>query len=225
VAFVSGAPLLVGDRDPAEPCLPGGSAEDAARRPVVFAWWTAASMSSQVPWPGRSAKAACQKARTLMEPIPASMDPLYRGMPGGEWSRSTPCLRQSSFTSSVMNGAPLSSFRRNGTPHGDRSVVLRDGLVSLRDLPRLLEAGNLEEHKEFVRAFAGGVKVVPGEARIELQMRTLPTTGASRPGQSACGMVAGARQKSVQMNLRPTGPPAAVSCIAPAARASPTGRR
>jgi hypothetical protein len=80
---------------------------------------------------------------------------------------------------------------------------LISGLASLSRLPRLLESGNLEDRKEFVRAFVGGVNVIPGEARLDIQMRTLPAVGTLQPGDSACRMVAGARCEPVQIELRP----------------------
>jgi hypothetical protein len=73
-------------------------------------------------------------------------------------------------------------------------------LASLRDLPRLLESGTLEERKEFVRAFVVGVTVQPEEIRLDLQIRKIPTLA---PGKSTCGMVAGARYEPLQMNLEP----------------------
>jgi DNA invertase Pin-like site-specific DNA recombinase len=82
----------------------------------------------------------------------------------------------------------------------DADAVLRGGLASLRDLPRLLESGSLEDRKEFVRAFVGGVRVVPGDALLEVQMRTLPTLSDAN---STCGLVAGARYEPVQIELRP----------------------
>ncbi|MBZ5639079.1 MAG: zinc ribbon domain-containing protein [Acidobacteriia bacterium] len=74
----------------------------------------------------------------------------------------------------------------------DVELVLREGLASLRNLPRMLESGSLEERKEFVRAFVGGVKVMPEEARLELEMRRFPAVALPRPGNSACQVVAGA---------------------------------
>jgi hypothetical protein len=71
----------------------------------------------------------------------------------------------------------------------DADAVLRDGLASVSDLPRLMESGSLEDRKEFVRAFVGGVSVVPAEARLDIQMRTLP---ALSDANSTCGLVAGA---------------------------------
>jgi DNA invertase Pin-like site-specific DNA recombinase len=82
----------------------------------------------------------------------------------------------------------------------DADAVLRGGLASLRDLPHLMESGSLEDRKEFVRAFVGGVGVVPGEARLDVQMRTLPALGDAN---STCGLVAGARYEPVQIDLRP----------------------
>ena len=70
----------------------------------------------------------------------------------------------------------------------DADAVLRHGLASLRDLPRLLESASPEDPKEFfVRAFVGGVAVVPGEARLDIRMLTLPAIGSLRPSNSACG--------------------------------------
>jgi len=56
-----------------------------------------------------------------------------------------------------------------------------------------MESGSLEARKEFVRAFVGGVSVVPGEARLDIQMRTLPAVGVLQHSNSAGGLVAGAR--------------------------------
>src|SRR5882762_1211421 len=72
-------------------------------------------------------------------------------------------------------------------------AVLRNGLASLHDMPRLMESASFEDRKEFVRAFVGGVSVVPGDARLDVQMRTLPAVGALLPANSTCGLVAGAR--------------------------------
>jgi DNA invertase Pin-like site-specific DNA recombinase len=85
----------------------------------------------------------------------------------------------------------------------DADAVLRGGLASLRDLPRLLESGSLEDRKEFVRAFVAGVSVVPGDARLDVQMRTLPALDTLRPGNSTCRMVAGARYEPLQIEMRP----------------------
>ena len=85
----------------------------------------------------------------------------------------------------------------------DADAVLRNGLASLHDLPRLMESGSLEDRKEFVRAFVGGVSVVPGEARLDIQMRTLPVVGSLLPANSTCGLVAGARYEPVQIEMKP----------------------
>jgi DNA invertase Pin-like site-specific DNA recombinase len=85
----------------------------------------------------------------------------------------------------------------------DADAVLRNGLTSLHDLPRLMESASLEDRKEFVRAFVGGVSVVPGEARLDVQMRTLPAVGSLLPANSTCGLVAGARYEPVQIEMRP----------------------
>jgi hypothetical protein len=85
----------------------------------------------------------------------------------------------------------------------DAEAVLRNGLASLHDLPRLMESASMEDRKEFVRAFVGGVSVVPGEARLDVQMRTLPAVGVLRHSNSACGLVAGARYVPLQIEMRP----------------------
>ena len=54
-----------------------------------------------------------------------------------------------------------------------------------------------------MRAFVGGVSVVPDEARLDIQMRTLPAVGVLRHSNSACELVAGARYEPVQIELRP----------------------
>ena len=87
----------------------------------------------------------------------------------------------------------------------DAESVLREGLASLHNLPLLLESGRLEERKEFVRAFVGSVKVMPEEARLELEIRKLPTVGMPRLGNSTCQVVAGARLERVQIELKPSG--------------------
>ncbi len=70
----------------------------------------------------------------------------------------------------------------------------------MRDLPRLLENGSLEERKEFIRVFVAGVTVVPEKTRIDFRIRQLP---AVWPEDSSVGVVAGARYEAVQMNLVP----------------------
>jgi len=82
----------------------------------------------------------------------------------------------------------------------DAEAVLRSRLASLRELPLLLESGSLEDRKEFVRAFVGGVRVVPDEARLDVQMRALP---ALSDANSTCGLVAGARYEPLQIEMRP----------------------
>jgi hypothetical protein len=61
----------------------------------------------------------------------------------------------------------------------------------------------MEDRKEFVRAFVGGVSVAPGDARLDIQMRTLPAIGALQPANSTCGLVAGARYVPVQIEMKP----------------------
>jgi hypothetical protein len=85
----------------------------------------------------------------------------------------------------------------------DAEAVLRNGLASLHDLPRLMESASMEDRKEFVRAFVAGVSVVPGDARLDVQMRTLPAVGALGAANSTCGLVAGARYEPLQMKLTP----------------------
>ena len=82
---------------------------------------------------------------------------------------------------------------------------LRHGLATLRDFPRILESGSLEERKEFVRAFVGDVTVTPGEERLELQTRGFQATALPHPANFTCGMVAGARFERVQIEMRPAG--------------------
>jgi len=77
------------------------------------------------------------------------------------------------------------------------------GLALLHDLPRLMESASMEDRKEFVRAFVGGVSVVPGEARLDVQMRTLPALGALQHANSTCGLVAGARYEPLQIEMSP----------------------
>jgi hypothetical protein len=81
----------------------------------------------------------------------------------------------------------------------DADAVLREGLASLRDLPRLLESASLEERKQFFNAFISRVTVQPDERRLDLEVRTLPVLDP----YSSVGVVAGARYEPVQMILEP----------------------
>jgi hypothetical protein len=63
--------------------------------------------------------------------------------------------------------------------------------------------GSLEDRKEFIRSFVGSVSVVLGEARLDVQMRTLPAIGALLPANSTCGLVAGARYVPLQIEMKP----------------------
>jgi len=54
-----------------------------------------------------------------------------------------------------------------------------------------------------MRSLVGGVRVVPGEVRLDIQMRTLPAVGVPRHSNSACGLVAGARYAPLQIEMRP----------------------
>jgi hypothetical protein len=78
-----------------------------------------------------------------------------------------------------------------------------DAINQFHSTQRLVAEVSLEIRKEFVRAFVGGVSVVPDEARLELRMRTLPTVGARQPANSTCGLVAGARFVPLQIEMKP----------------------
>jgi hypothetical protein len=73
-------------------------------------------------------------------------------------------------------------------------------VVRSRVVIRASVAGSLEDRKEIVRAFVGGVSVVPAEARLDVQMRTIPALGAAN---FTCGLVAGARYEPLQIEMRP----------------------
>jgi hypothetical protein len=64
----------------------------------------------------------------------------------------------------------------------------------------MLESAILEDRKEFVRAFIGGVTVHPDTAVVDARMRQLPALGTAN---STCQLVAGARFVLVQTNLQP----------------------
>lgn len=81
----------------------------------------------------------------------------------------------------------------------DANAILRDGVASLRDLPRLMESASLEERKEFIRAFITEVTVRPAEARLDVVVRRIPSV-LKNP---SLGVVAGARFEPVQIELRP----------------------
>lgn len=61
----------------------------------------------------------------------------------------------------------------------DAEAVLRDGLASLANLPRLMESASIEERKEFVHAFVAGITVQPEDARPDVLVRPLPLLGAA----------------------------------------------
>ena len=82
----------------------------------------------------------------------------------------------------------------------DADAVLRDGLASLANLPRLMDSASIEERKEFVHAFIGGVTVLPDEARLDIQVRQIPLLSN---GNSPLDVVAGARYEPVQVKLHP----------------------
>ena len=48
-----------------------------------------------------------------------------------------------------------------------------------------------------------GVTVVPGDVRLDVQMRTLPAVGVLRHSDSTYGLVAGARYEPLQIEMRP----------------------
>jgi hypothetical protein len=83
----------------------------------------------------------------------------------------------------------------------DADAVLKQGLVALDDLPRLMASGSLEERKEFMHAFVAGITVHPDEERLDVLMRKIPAMALPRPGDSSVGMVAGAGFEPVQKNL------------------------
>jgi len=60
----------------------------------------------------------------------------------------------------------------------DPDAALKEGLASIRELPRLLETGSPEDRKGFVRAFIAGITVVPESLRLDLQVRRIPATSA-----------------------------------------------
>ena len=74
----------------------------------------------------------------------------------------------------------------------DADAVLKQGLVALDDLPRLMASGSLEERKEFMHAFVAGITVHPDEERLDVLMRKIPAMALPQPGDSSVGMVAGA---------------------------------
>ena len=80
----------------------------------------------------------------------------------------------------------------------DADAVLKQGLVALDDLPRLMASGSLEERKEFMHAFVAGITVHPDEERLDVLMRKIPATALPQPGDSSVGMVAGAGLESGQ---------------------------
>ena len=61
----------------------------------------------------------------------------------------------------------------------------------------------LDDRNQFLCEFEGRVSVVPGEARLDDPMRTLPAVGVLRHSNSAFGLVAGARYEPVQIKLTP----------------------
>jgi hypothetical protein len=78
-------------------------------------------------------------------------------------------------------------------------AVVRSGPVALQNLPRLLEAANIEGRKEFISAFIGGITVRPDTGALDLQLKEFPTSGA---GDFTCEMVAGARYEPLQIEMK-----------------------
>ncbi len=85
-------------------------------------------------------------------------------------------------------------------PTVDVKAVLKQGMATLLDLPRLMEYGSLEERKEFVRALIAGVTVHPDGRRLEVRIRKIPAALLPQPGSSV-GLVAEARFDPLEKNL------------------------
>ena len=84
----------------------------------------------------------------------------------------------------------------------DADAVLRAGMASLQDLPRLMESASLEERKQFVHAFIAGVTVQLDKCRLDLQVRPLPNVDSN----SSVGVVAGGGAFQLgRQGPRPTG--------------------
>jgi hypothetical protein len=86
--------------------------------------------------------------------------------------------------STMSDGIPLPA----AWPRHVRSAVIR--AVSIANVA-------------FIRAFVGGVRVDPGEARLEVEMRRLPALRTVLPRVSAPGLVARARYEPLQIDLHP----------------------
>src|SRR5215471_4992800 len=85
-------------------------------RACALACARAAARSSHVHTPARPHRAAQDAVRSFSAPIPASIDPLYRGQYGGEYRPTTPCPANSARTSPPVNGDPLSLLSTSGAP-------------------------------------------------------------------------------------------------------------
>jgi hypothetical protein len=83
----------------------------------------------------------------------------------------------------------------------DPNAVLVSGMASLRDLPRVMEAGSLEEKKEFVRGFVERITVRPDEERLDIQMRKLPAGCLPQPGVVSVGVIDGMRRPTSVIGL------------------------
>jgi hypothetical protein len=68
-----------------------------------------------------------------------------------------------------------------------------------------MESSSLEDRKEFVRAFVGGVSVVPGEARLDVRMRTLPLCTITDRDEAPESVLGGAAEGGVILPRPPTG--------------------
>jgi DNA invertase Pin-like site-specific DNA recombinase len=118
-----------------------------------------------------------QKASALLE----TMSPETKGFIDTKLRELGPEKRKLQRRLEELEAAPYQKI--------DADAVLQDGLAAIRDLPRLLDDGSLEERKEFIRAFVAGVTVLPDETRLDLRVRQLP---AVWPENSSVGVVAGA---------------------------------
>ena len=83
----------------------------------------------------------------------------------------------------------------------------RNAAIPSRLMRRLVRRAHirasLENRSEFVSAFVGSISVVPGDPRLDVQLRTLPAVGSLMPANSTCQMVAGARYVPVPIEMKP----------------------
>jgi site-specific DNA recombinase len=139
---------------------------------------------------GQDPRREMEEIRTRLEEIDRKADVLLEGMSPEAQAFVDNKLRALSSERKGLKSR-LEALGAVSYEPVDVEAVLRQGMASLRDLPRVMEFGSLEERKEFIRAFVTGITVHPEQRRLEVRIRKIPAALLPQPGSSV-GLVAGA---------------------------------